>query len=71
MLQIIKNVKTQTENYTTPNDDQKYGQKHLQFLYHQDSDTRKITRRHGKIKLKIINSVLSSLTKLAFVGILS
>ena len=36
-----------------------------QFLYHLDPDTRKITRRLEKIKLKIINSVPSFLTKLA------
>ena len=36
-----------------------------QFLYHLDPDTRKITRRLEKIKLKIINSVPSSLRKLA------
>ena len=35
-----------------------------QFLYHLDPDTRKIIRSLKKIKLKI-NSVLSSLTKLA------
>ena len=36
-----------------------------QFLYHVDSDTRKIPRSLEKIKSKIINSVPSSLTKLA------
>ena len=36
-----------------------------QFLYYLDPDTRKITRRLEKIKLKIMNSVLSFLTKLA------
>ena len=34
-----------------------------QFHYHLDPDTREITRRLEKIKLRIINSVLSSLTK--------
>ena len=36
-----------------------------QFLDQLDPDTRKITRRLEKIKLKIINSVPLSLTKLA------
>ena len=36
-----------------------------QFLYHPDPDTRKITRSLEKMKLKIINSVPSSLIKLA------
>ena len=36
-----------------------------QFLYHLDPDTGKITRSLEKIKLKIINRVPSSLTKLA------
>ena len=35
-----------------------------QFLYHLDSDTRKITRSLEKIKLKIIKSVPSTLIKL-------
>ena len=35
-----------------------------QFLYHLDSDTRKITRSLEKIKPKVINSVPPSLTKL-------
>ena len=50
-----------TQNYTTPEDDQKYGQK----LF----GRRKITRRLEKnqIKLKIINSVPSSFTKLAWI----
>ena len=35
MLQIIKTVKTQlsTQNYTTPNSEQKYGQKRLGRRY--------------------------------------
>ena len=36
-----------------------------QFLYHPDPDTKKIKRRLEKIKLKIINSVPSSLRKLS------
>ena len=39
MLQIFKIVKTQqsTQNYITPDDEQKYGRKRLgQFLYHLD-----------------------------------
>ena len=36
-----------------------------QFLCHLDPDTRKITRGLEKIELRIINSVPSSLTKLA------
>ena len=36
-----------------------------QFLYHLDPDTSKITKSLEKMKLKIINSVPSSLTKLA------
>ena len=40
-----------------------------QFFYHLDSDTRKITSNLEKIKLKIINSVPSSLTKLALIYI--
>ena len=35
------------------------------FFYHLNPDTRKITRRIEKIKLEIINSVPSSLTKLS------
>ena len=37
------------------------------FLYHVDPDTRKITRSLEKIELKIINSVISSLTKLTWI----
>ena len=36
-----------------------------QFFYHLDPDARKIRRSLEKIKFKIINSVRSSLTKLA------
>ena len=36
-----------------------------QFIYDLDPDTRKISRSLEKMKLKIINSVTSSLTKLA------
>ena len=36
-----------------------------QFLYHIDPDTRKITRSLEKIKLEIMKSVPSSLTKRA------
>ena len=38
-----------------------------QFLYHLDHDTTKITRRLEKLQLKIINSVISSLIKLAWI----
>ena len=38
-----------------------------QFFLHQDPDTRKITRSLEKIKLKIVNSVPSSLTNLAWI----
>ena len=36
-----------------------------QFFYHQDPNTRKITRRFEKLQLKMINSVPLSLIKLA------
>ena len=40
-----------------------WGENKGQFLDHLDPDTRKITRILEKIKLKIINSVPTSLTK--------
>ena len=60
MLQIIKTIKTQTvnKNYTTPNDDQKSGQKCLGRRYGtiplSPESTRKITRRLEKLQLKMI-----------------
>ena len=58
MLQIIKTVKTQqlTQNYTTPDDDQKYGQKRLGRRYgtipfHLNPHTKKITRSLLKNKI--------------------
>ena len=72
MLQIIKTIKTQqsTQNYTTPNDnpsmvESAWAEDMGQFLYHLDPNTRKITKRLEKIKLKTINSVPLSLIKLA------
>ena len=59
MLQIIKTLKIQqsTQNYSTPDDDQKYGRKRLgrkygTLFYHLDLDTRKITNSLEKNKNK-------------------
>ena len=72
MIQIIKTVKTQqsTQNYTNPMTTKSmvksaWAKNMGQFIYHLDPNTRKITRSLEKMKLKIINGVLSSLTKLA------
>ena len=68
-------MKMSTQNYTTPDDDQKYGRKRFGRKYgtiplppisrRKKKKKKKIIRRLEKIKLKIINSVPSSPTKLA------
>ena len=70
MQQIIKIVKTQqsSQNHTTPDNDQSAWAKDMgQFIYHLHPDTWKITRSLENIKLKLINSVPSPLTKLAWI----
>ena len=72
MLQIIKIVKSQLKTtlflmMTKSMIESDWAEDMGQFLYHLDPDTKKITRSLEKIKLKIINSVPLSLTKLAWI----
>ena len=62
MLQIIKTVKTQqsTQNYTTPDNDQKHGQKHLgRIPLPSRSRHEKNNKKSWKNKIKTMNKQCS------------